>query len=171
MATRPGAKAERVLVVKCEKDKHWIVLQSFRLQETPASATEDLNRCILPADSDIYLLIQHEKGGKATAESKPKNVSNLSNSKAPYKKCQKVRRAADLTAAWEHSSCLKLTQSRCTEYEKASPAQLCLYQHLSPQTSPGPAPETGYLKPDPAPRHTERGPAVLSHAVWGCPHV
>lgn len=50
MATRPGAKAERVFVVKCEKDKHLIVLQSFRLQESAASVTEDLNRCILPAD-------------------------------------------------------------------------------------------------------------------------
>lgn len=59
MVTRSGAKAERVLVVKCE-DKHLIVLQSFRLQESMPSATEDLNRCVLPADSDIYLLI-HEK--------------------------------------------------------------------------------------------------------------
>lgn len=60
----PGLEQkQRVLVVKCE-DKHLIVLQSFRQQESAASATEDLNRCILPPDSDIYLLIQHEKRRK-----------------------------------------------------------------------------------------------------------
>lgn len=39
-----------------------------------------------------------KKEGKETAESKPKNVLSLSNSKSSYKKCQEVRWAADLQA-------------------------------------------------------------------------
>lgn len=38
------------------------------------------------------------KGGKATAESKPKNVLSLSDSESPYKKSQEVRWACDLQA-------------------------------------------------------------------------